>query len=322
MSTILVVAEHRGGALRDATLEAMGAALGLAQAGGHQVVTALLADDPASLAGPLMNRTHGLKQVAHADLANYNPELYLPVLSDMVSALEPVAVLMAHTSQGMDLGPALAGRLGLPAITDCSAVEASEGAFKVRRQVYAGKVSEELRLKPAATWVITLQGGAFEPAAEGAAATEVEDVTLTDLTPAHDRVFLEYLEAALDDVDIAAADILVSVGRGIGGPDNIPLAEALAEKLGATVSCSRPVADQGWLPKTRQVGTSGKTVKPKIYIALGISGAFQHQAGMKNSGTIIAVNKDPRAPIFQVAHYGIVDDLFKVLPVLTERFAA
>jgi len=122
-----------------------------------------------------------------------------------------------------------------------------------------------------------------------------------------------------EDVDIAAADILVSIGRGIGKPENIPLIEAFARRLGATLSCSRPVADEGWLPKSRQVGTSGKTVRPKIYIALGISGAYQHQAGMKNAQTIIAVNTDSRAPIFNVAHYGIVADIFQVIPVLEEK---
>ncbi|MCX8012099.1 MAG: electron transfer flavoprotein subunit alpha/FixB family protein, partial [Desulfobacterota bacterium] len=136
------------------------------------------------------------------------------------------------------------------------------------------------------------------------------------------RKFIEFVEAAVGEVDITRADILVSVGRGIGDAENIPLAEAFAEALGATVSCSRPVVDKKWLPKERQVGTSGKTVKPKVYIALGISGAFQHVAGMKNSGTIIAINKDPKAPIFNIAHYGIVDDVLKILPVLTEKAQA
>ncbi|MBA7710779.1 Electron transfer flavoprotein subunit alpha [subsurface metagenome] len=132
---------------------------------------------------------------------------------------------------------------------------------------------------------------------------------------------MDYLEAELEDVDIATADILVSIGRGIGKPENIPLVQEFADSIGATLSCSRPVADEEWLPKSRQVGTSGKTVRPKLYIALGISGAYQHQAGMKNADTIIAVNTDPRAPIFTITHYGIVEDMFQVLPLLTEKFA-
>ena len=142
-----------------------------------------------------------------------------------------------------------------------------------------------------------------------------------DWTNLKGRQFLKYLEAELGDVDIAAADILVSIGRGIGKKENIPIVQDFADLIGATLSCSRPVDDEEWLPKSRQVGTSGKTVRPKIYIALGISGAYQHQAGMKNADTIIAVNKDPKAPIFNVAHYGIVEDLFKVLPLLSEKFA-
>jgi len=317
MSRVLVIAEHRQGQLREATLEALGAGLAL----GGEVVAALLADDPEPLAQDLVGRTHGLKLYAHPELGAFNPELYLPVIQELVKSLEPALVLMPHSSQGMDLAPALAGRLGLPLVTDCTGLSLQDGAVSATRMVYGGKAVQELSLKPAATVVATLQAGAFGPPPAGAAETARESVTLTDLAPRHPRRFLEYLAGAVEDVDIAAADILVSVGRGIGGPDNIPEAQALADALGATLSCSRPVADAGWLPKSRQVGTSGKTVRPKVYLALGISGAFQHQAGMKNSGTIIAVNSDPRAPIFQVAHYGIVADLFEVLPKLTQRFS-
>ncbi len=321
MSGVLVIAEHRQGELREATLEALGAALELAPQTGRQVVTAVLADDPQALAGPLMGRTHGLRLMAHPDLTAFNPEMYLPVLEDAIAAAEPGLILMPHSSQGMDLAPALAGRLGLPLVTDCIGLTYQDGALTAQRQVYGGKVSETLVLKPASMYVCTLQGGAFEAPETSAVDTAGEEITLTELSPAHARRFVEYVAGALEDVDIAAADILVSVGRGIGGPENVPLAEELADALGATVSCSRPVADVGWLPKSRQVGTSGKTVRPKVYLALGISGAFQHQAGMKNSGTIIAVNKDPRAPIFAVAHYGLVADLFEVLPKLKDKLA-
>ncbi|MBU1273798.1 MAG: electron transfer flavoprotein subunit alpha/FixB family protein [Proteobacteria bacterium] len=320
MSGVLVIAEHRQGALREATLECLGAALSLAPSLGGQVTAALLADDPQSLAGELQGRAHGLKLYAHPELAAYNPELYLPVLADIIAASQPSLILMPHSSQGMDLAPALAGRLGLPLVTDCAGLSWSDGALSVQRNVYGGKAVLDLALKPAATVVATLQAGAFQAPPAGAAPTASDRTALTELAPRHARRFLEYLAGVVEDVDIAEADILVSVGRGIGGPDNVPQAQALAEALGATLSCSRPVADAGWLPKSRQVGTSGKTVRPKIYLALGISGAFQHQAGMNNSGTIIAVNSDPRAPIFQVAHYGIVADMFEVLPKLTELF--
>lgn len=314
MSGALVIAEHRQGALREVTLEALAAAM---QVSG-EVVTALLADDPKPIAGPLMGRTPGLRLLAHPDLAAFNPEHYLPVLEDLVRSARPALVVMGHTSQGMDLAPGLAGRLGAPLVTDCTGLVAEGGVLVATRQVYSGKVQQRLVLQPAETVVCTVQPGAFPAAADGVA-TSVRETALADLAPRHARRFLEYLAAAAEDVDITAADILVSVGRGIGNADNIAAARTLADALGATLACSRPVADAGWLPKSRQVGTSGKTVRPRVYVALGISGAFQHQAGMKGSGTIIAVNKDPRAPIFQVAHYGIVADLFEVLPKLTEK---
>jgi electron transfer flavoprotein alpha subunit len=319
MSGILVIAEHRQGELREATLEALGTALEMSPSLGGSVVTALLADEPQALAGPLLGRSPGLRLIAHPDLAAFNPELYLAPLGDLIAAMEPGLILLPHSSQGMDLAPALAGRLSLPLVTDCAGLSFQDGALTAERQVYGGKVAETLSLKPAATYVCTLQAGAFEAPAPGVVDTASQEVTLTELSPRHARRFVEYVAGVLEDVDIAAADILVSVGRGIGGPDNIPLAQDLAQALGATVSCSRPVADAGWLPKSRQVGTSGKAVRPKVYLALGISGAFQHQAGMKSSGTIIAVNKDPRAPIFQVAHYGLVADLFDVLPKLKDK---
>ncbi|MFH1058901.1 MAG: electron transfer flavoprotein subunit alpha/FixB family protein [Pseudomonadota bacterium] len=321
MSGVLVIAEHREGMLREATLEALGAALALAPSVGGKVVTAVLADEPEAVAAPLMDRAPALRLIAHPELKNFNPEFYLPALMDLVAGLAPALVLLPHSSQGLDLAPALAGRLNAPLVTDCVGLDWADGALSARRLVYGGKVAESQSLKPAPLVVATLQSGAFEAAPAGAAAAS-ESVQLTDLAPRHARRFLGYLRGAAEDVDIAAADILVSVGRGIGGEDNLPLAQALADALGATLSCSRPVADAGWLPKSRQVGTSGKTVRPKVYLALGISGAFQHQAGMKGAATIIAVNKDPRAPIFQIAHYGIVEDLFKVLPALTTAVKA
>jgi len=170
--------------------------------------------------------------------------------------------------------------------------------------------------------LLLMRAGSFSADIEAGYEPEVVSIASPLTAEIAARRFLAYVEAAVGEVDITQADILVSVGRGIGDAEHIPEAEALAKALGATLSCSRPVVDKKWLPKERQVGTSGKTVKPKVYIALGISGAFQHVAGMKNAGTIIAVNKDPKAPIFNVADYGIVEDLFKILPVLTEKVRA
>jgi electron transfer flavoprotein alpha subunit len=220
----------------------------------------------------------------------------------------------------MDLAPALSERVGLPLATDCVDLEIRDGALRALRQVYGGKIQEELLLKPFDGYLASVRPGSFEGITDQGKSAAREAIPAPDWSALRGRRFVEYLEAALEDVDITAADILVSVGRGIGKPENIPTAQAFADAIGATLSCSRPVADEEWLPKSRQVGTSGKTVRPKIYIALGISGAYQHQAGMKNSETIIAVNTDPRAPIFNVAHYGLVADLMQVLPVLTGIF--
>lgn len=314
MSCVLVIAEHRQGSLRPCTLEALGAARGL-QA---DVVTALLADAPGQLPAALQRRTPRLRLVAHPLLADYDPETYLPPLAELIAELAPRLILLPHTSQGMDLAPALAGRARLPLVTDCTALADDGAALRVQRRICAGKVIEELSLKPAPAIVATVQVGAFGAAADDIE-TATEERTPETIAPRHACRILGTLAATTEDVDIAAAEVLVSVGRGIGSKENVALAEQLAAALGATLSCSRPVADAGWLPKSRQVGTSGKTVRPKIYLALGISGAFQHLAGMKDAGTIIAVNRDPAAPIFQAAHYGVVADVLEVLPQLLKE---
>ncbi len=310
----LVIAEHRRGELRACTKEAISAALGC----GDDVTVAVLATAAAAatIAEPLRGSVPRILLLGHPSLADYDPESYLPVLMDLVRETAPGLVLFPHTSQGMDLAPGLAGRLGLPLVTDCTAIEMEDG-LTVRRQAFAGKVVERLTLKPAATVLLTLQPGAFAEAKDGLE-TVVEKETVLQIDPRHPRRLVEYLRAASEEVDIGAADILVAVGRGIGKEENVALAEALANALGGTVACSRPVADAGWLPKSRQVGTSGKTVRPRVYVALGISGAFQHLAGMKGADTIIAINKDPAAPIFGIADYGVVGDCVELLPALTK----
>jgi len=320
MEEILVIAEHRQGNLRDVTFELLGFALGLA-AKENLSVTAVVP-------GLAEDKTEALKTVCDTillcddqRLSNYNAPDYLAALSTLIAERKPRLVVAGHTAQGMDLAPALALVAGLPLVTDCLDFGLAEDGAVVSRQLYAGKVNTRLTLKPAKAYMISLRPGTFEaPQALGKTAT-IETFS-TPGEAASGRRFIEYLAAGVEDVDIADADILVSIGRGIGKPENIPLAESFAKAVGGTLSCSRPVADNQWLPKTRQVGTSGKTVRPRLYIALGISGAFQHQAGMKNSDTIIAVNTDPAAPIFSVAHYGIVGDILEVLPALTEKFTS
>ena len=320
MEEILVLAEHRKGMLRDITFEMLNFANALASQNRMKVSVLLLGEDNAAMAERLENFCDNLLLLDFPEVANYSPDPYLQVLEKVVQERKSSLILMGHTAAGMDLAPPLAARLGLPLVSDCLDVSLRNEHLEVLRQIYGGKINAKLRLKPFDQYLCTLRPGCFSASVnrEGSA-----DKVMVE--PPHwsefRRRFVEYVEAELADVDITAADILVSVGRGIGKPENISLVEEFADAIGATLSCSRPVADKGWLPKSRQVGTSGKTVRPKVYIALGISGAFQHQAGMKNAETIIAVNKDVKAPIFNVAHYGIVGDLFQVIPVLKEKFA-
>jgi len=219
----------------------------------------------------------------------------------------------------MDIAPALAVQLKMPLATDCIGIDVTGETFAIIRQLYGGKVNSAVSFLKSGPYMITVRTGAFPVVEKEPFPGEIVSVPspLTDEGLA--KRFLQYVEAAVGEVDITQADVLVSVGRGIKEAENIPLVKELADMLGGALSCSRPVVDKKWLPKDRQVGTSGKTVKPKVYIAIGISGAFQHIAGMKGAGTVIAINKDPKAPIFGVATYGIVADLFKFVPVLKAR---
>jgi len=316
MSGVLVIAEHREGALRDATLEALGAARA---SGLSPVVCLAAAASPAELAGQVAPYCDKVLAMAHESLSPPLAMAWLPAVRAAVESAAPSLVLAPHSSWGMELMPRLAAELDAPYAPDVSSFEIAD-TVSGTRSVYGGKLNARWELAPSPLYVLTLRGGSFAPAAAGGAG---EMVSIPATVP--ERLasrFVGYLKQAAGEVDITAADILVSVGRGIESPDNIPLAQALADAVGGVVSCSRPVADKKWLPKSRQVGTSGQTVKPKIYLALGISGAFQHVAGMSGAETIIAVNKDPKAPIFRAAHYGVVGDLFELLPLITGKIKA
>ena len=296
MEEILVIAEHRQGDLRDVTFELLGFARRLAEAN-NLATTAVAVGLPSEKTDALKTACDTILHSEDARFENYNAPDYMAALKTLIAQRQPRLVVMGHTSQGMDLAPALALATGLPLVTDCLDFRWEEAGAAASRQVYAGKINANVTLKPAESYMITLRPGTFEGDSEAGKSATVETFTAPAEASAQGRRFIEFIAAAVEDVDIADAEILVSIGRGIGSPDNIPLAEAFAKAVGGTLACSRPVADNQWLPKTRQVGTSGKTVRPKLYIALGISGAFQHQAGMKNSDTIIAVNTDPAAPL-------------------------
>jgi electron transfer flavoprotein alpha subunit len=320
MSQIFVLAEHRKGSLREITWEMLNKGAEVASRSGSELVAVLLGHRADDFAGELAQGADRVLVVEDAQLENYNSEIYQNVLSRLLSEHQPVLTFIGHTAFGMDLAPSLAAEMGMPLSTDCIDVNLEGDKLTTTRQMYGGKVNAEVSFTPAKQYLVTLRSGTF-PAE--AAATKDGKIEKLDPPPlATDRKnFIEYLEAAIGAVDITQADVLVSVGQGIGDIKNMPLVEELAASLGATLSCSRPVVDRKWLPKEQQVGTSGKTVKPKVYLAIGISGAFQHVAGVKAS-TIIAINKDPKAPIFRVADYGIVGDLFQVVPLLKDKATA
>ncbi len=319
MKEIIVLAEHRRGEMRDVTWEMLSKARQLAESIGAEVAVALLGKGVSQLAEALKPKAHRVLLVEDDRLEVYNSETYEKVLTQLITERKPPLSLIAHTAMGMDIAPSLAAHLKMPLATDCIGIDPSGETFSLTRQLYGGKVNATVSFLKKGPYMVTVRTGAFPVAEKGALPGELVKLPspLTDEGLA--KRFLEYVEAAVGEVDITQADILVSVGRGIKEADNIPMVKEFADAIGATLSCSRPVVDKKWLPKDRQVGTSGKTVKPKVYIAIGISGAFQHVAGMKGAGTVIAVNKDPKAPIFGVANYGIVADLFKIVPVLKDK---
>ena len=315
MSDILAIAEHRQGEIRDITYELMTCGRQLAGQLNGRLTAVVLGHDTGRYVETLKTQAHRLLVVDNEAFREFNDEAYQDALAEIIGREQPFLTLIGHSAFGVGLCPALGTRLGIPFSTDVVAVETGDGALRAVRQMYDGKLDARLRLRENPSYMVSIRTGTY-PAEEGSMNADIEEVTLSSAPePSHVK-FIEYIEAAVGDVDITKADVLVGIGRGIKEKDNIAMVEEFAEAIGGIVACTRPVVDAEWLPKDRQVGSSGKTVKPKLYIALGISGAFQHVAGIKGADTIIAINRDPDAPIFNEADYGIVDDLFKVLPVL------
>ncbi|HEX9015505.1 MAG TPA: electron transfer flavoprotein subunit alpha/FixB family protein [Chloroflexota bacterium] len=314
---ILTLVEHRRGEIRDITFEMLGLADGLARQGNGTVTAVLLGHGVEGLADRLTAFADHVVMVDNPSLEQFSPEAYRIALSGIVRERQPRVVLIGHTSYGMDVAPGLATELELPLITDVTELKVEEGATVAVRPVYAGKAKARVRARGNAA-VVTVESGAFA-AAGGGRRGEIDRPSGIQPSDSGLRRFVDFVEAPPADVDITQSDIVVSVGRGIGDPENIPVVEKLASVLGGVLACSRPVVDKKWLPKARQVGISGKSVSPRLYLAVGISGAFQHLAGIKKAQTVVAINKDPNAPIFRVADYGVVGDLFAVVPKLTER---
>lgn len=257
--------------------------------------------------------------VDNSDLDSSLAEPYQKILVSLIKERIPGIVLMGHSSFGMDLAPSLSVELEAPLVTDCIDINQDDSALLVTRSIYNGKVNAVYSFAPCDTVMITGRMCEFD-IEECDKKGQIEEVAF-QLEDIGYKKYEGFIEPETCDVDICQAEVLVSVGRGIKGKENLEMAERLADMLGGQVSCSRPVVDCDWLPSEHQVGLSGKAVKPKLYLALGISGAFQHILGIKASKMIVAINQDAQASIFNVADYGIVDDLFKVVPELTKKIA-
>ncbi len=320
MGEIWVVAEHRKGKLRDITFEMLFKARELCRAGSHTLTAVLLAGKDTPLAAELAARADRVLVFSDDRLEPYNGDFYKEILDRLIREHQPFLTLVGHTSWGMDLAPAISIKTGLPLATDCVDIQTADGRPMVVRQIYSGKLFSKVSFKESPGYLITVRPGAFLPPDD--AETRSGEIVKKDM-PADlgepRRTFVEFVETGAGEIDITQAELLVSIGRGVGEQENIQPIQDLANRMGATLSCSRPVVDKNWLPKFHQVGTSGKSVRPKVYLALGISGAFQHVAGITGAGTVIAVNKDRKAPIFRVADYGVADDLFKVADALKEK---
>ena len=320
MASILLVAEVQKGKIRDASYELVAMARKLAESSGHDIQGLVLGQGVGELAKEFAGRGGGTVSVVdHEALANYSVDAYAAAVRAAADATSADLVLFSHTPIGWDVAPRIAAALDAGYASDCFDIQSEGGNLVFSRRVFNGKLDARLTANSPRV-VATVQPGAIAPF-EGSADGSVKelDVALGDLR----AKFVEIKEAEKKGVDLSKADVIVSGGRGLGAPEKFPeVIEPLAEALGGAMGASRPVVDAGWLPHERQVGSSGQTVTPKLYIACGISGAIQHLVGMKNSNFIIAINKDPDAPIFEVANLGVAADLFEVVPALTEAVKA
>lgn len=316
---ILVFIEHKGGTANRSSFEAIAAAQAFGSELQQPVSAVVLGADVSALAQEIaaydIARVIG---VSDPKLAEYTPDAYADAFEQVVKQVDPNFVFLTHTYQVRDFAPKLAARFQKSLISDCIRARADNGKIGFTRRIFLGKLDADVSSDGEAPVFATFQTGAYRPdqaTKGGSAAVENASVQIGDVRMVPEAPFQEAKQA----VDLTKADVIIAVGRGIKSKDNLVLAEKLAEVLGGDLAASRPICDAEWLPIDRQIGSSGQTVAPKLYIALGISGAIQHLVGMKNSGTIVAINKDPEAPIFDIADYGIVGDLFEAVPVLTEE---
>ena len=316
---ILVIAEQRDGQLNRATWEALVAAQQLGQRANIASLSIALVGDAAGAAQELAGAGIGhVLTVSDPALASYTPDGYVAALSQVIQSQSARFVVLAHTYQARDFAPALAARLDAPLITDATTITGTADAPTFMRPMFQGKLAAEVKPVGSGPCFVTFQIGAFrvDQLQKGGSPSTVSAAPVTVDASAIRQVAEAPFQEAQRAVDLSQAARIVAVGRGIKSKEQLPVAEALAKALGAEIAASRPICDSGWLPMERQIGSSGQTVAPKLYVALGISGAIQHLVGMKGSRTIVAINKDADAPIFEVADYGIVGDLFEIVPAM------
>ena len=315
---ILVFIEHKNCVLNKTSLEAIAAAQAIGKDLGLKAAAVIPCEKDCPLAEEIAK--YDLEKVIVAKnekLGTYTPDAYADAWEQVIKAQNPQYVIMAHTYQVRDFAPKVAARLGREVVGDCIRYKADGGKLVLTRRIFLGKLDADVTVGGDAPYFITFQSGAFrgDNAAAGTASVEMMDVNVGDVRMTAEEPFQE----AKASVDLTKSQVIVAVGRGIKSEENLALAQQLADALGADLAASRPICDSEWLPIDRQIGSSGQTVAPKLYVALGISGAIQHIVGMKNSGTIVAINKDAEAPIFDIADYGIVGDLFDAVPVMVEE---
>ncbi len=320
---ILVITEQRQGKLNNTSFETLVAAQEIAAANSGSVTAVVIGKGVAGLAGEVAGKNVAeVLLIEHELLDAYTPDGYCVALKQVIESVKPDLVLFPHTYQVRDFAPKLAASLGKAMIGDCIGVRSESGKLVFVRQMFQGKTAADVTFSASAPWFASFQSGAFRAdllAAHPAGKATVTPVSIELKAEQIRTKPLELFKEAKSAVDLTQAPLIVAVGRGIKAPENIAQAEALAKAIGGELAASRPICDEGWLPMERQIGSSGQTVAPKLYLALGISGAIQHVVGMKGSRTIVAVNKDQNAPIFEIADYGVVADIFEIMPALTEE---
>jgi electron transfer flavoprotein alpha subunit len=318
---ILVIAEHSENKLKPITSELLVCAQRVSRDFGQPIAAVVLGSRVGALADELKSKKiERVIAVEHEQLAAYGPDPYVEILKAIIEKEKPFLILVGHTTQGMDFAPRLAEALRRPLIAGCVEVEKAGDLLVLTRQIFNAKMNAKIQLRGEPPYFASISPGAF-PADELESGGNAEVTSFpASLDGASRRKILKREEAQKGQADLSSAPIIVSGGRGLKEKQNFNLIFELAEAIGGSVGASRPVVDAEWLPREYQVGSSGQTVSPRLYFAIGISGAIQHLVGMQTSRCIVAINKDAEAPIFKVAHYGIVDDLFKVVPVLTKIF--